>query len=111
VADRPCPGLPLGFHRPGHQPAAPGPDRTPAPRSARRREHAVQYLAADRRIVRDRPARRAVRDPGPGPRPGTGPPPDRCGPGPDRRGRRPRRPVPAQGPQHRPRSWLNGRRH
>ena len=63
-------------HRAGHQPAAPGPDRTPAPRPARRREHAVQHLAADRRFVRHRPARRPVRRPVPNPRPGPRPAPD-----------------------------------
>lgn len=40
------------------------------PRAARRREHAVQHRAADRRIVRNRLARRPVRDPGPCLRPG-----------------------------------------
>ena len=94
VADRDHPGRPLGLHRADHQPAAPSRDRTPAPRPARRREHPVQHLAADRRIVRNRLARRPVRDPSPRPRPRPRPPPDRHSAVRNRRRRRPIRPSP-----------------
>ena len=75
VGDRADPGLPVGLHRAGHQPAAAGPDPAAPARAAGRREHVVQHLAADRRVVRHRPARRPVRDPGPHAGPGRRPAP------------------------------------
>jgi diketogulonate reductase-like aldo/keto reductase len=61
---------------------------------------AVQHRAADRRVVRHRPARRAVRHSGPYPRSGSRPAPGGPGPRGDRRRRRPGRPGPARRPQH-----------
>ena len=61
---------------------------------------AVQHRAADRRIVGRRPARRAVRHPGPYPRSDSRPAPGGPGPRGDRRRRRPGRPGPARRPQH-----------
>jgi len=72
-----------------------------APRPARRRQHPVQHLAADRRLLRHRPDRRPVHRSVPHARSGLRSAHSRAGPRRHRCGRSPRRGRPPRRPQHR----------